>query len=42
MGQIQRELKRLTDSGILRRFDQGRHIFFQADETWPIYKELPS
>lgn len=42
MGQIQRELKRLTDSGILRRFEEGRHIFFQADETCPIYAELRS
>ena len=42
MGQIQRELKRLTDSGILRRFEKGRHIFFQADETCPIYAELRS
>ena len=38
----QRELKRLTDSGILRRFEKGRHIFFQADETCPIYAELRS
>ena len=52
MGQIQRELRRLSDSGILRRFEKGRHIFFQAekgrhiffqaDETCPIYAELRS
>ena len=42
MGQIQRELKRLADSGIIRRFEQGRHVYFQADENCPVYEELRS
>ena len=42
MGQIQRELKRLADSRIIRRFEQGRHVYFQADENCPIYEELRS
>jgi predicted nucleotidyltransferase len=42
MGQIQRELKRLAKSGIIRRFEQGRHVYFQADENCPIYGELRS
>ena len=40
MGQAQRELQRLTSGGILRRREQGRHIYFQADEHCPIYNEL--
>jgi predicted nucleotidyltransferase len=40
MGQIQRELKRLADSGIIRRFEQGRHVYFQADKNCPVYEDL--
>ncbi len=40
MGQVQRELKRLSDSGIIRRFRRGRHVFFQASPACPIYEEL--
>jgi predicted nucleotidyltransferase len=41
-GQIQRELARLSEAGILRRFEQGRHVYFQADPQCPIYEELRS
>ncbi len=40
MGQVQRELGRLTRSGILRRFQQGRHVFYQADRQCPVFDEL--
>jgi len=41
-GQIQRELARLSEAGILRRFEQGRHVYFQADPQCPVYEELRS
>ena len=40
VGHIQRELRRLAEAGIIRRFEQGRHVYFQADETCPIHDEL--
>ena len=40
MGQVQRELGRLTRAGILRRFEQGRHVYYQADRHCPIFEEL--
>ena len=40
MGQVQRELERFHEAGILRRFEQGRHVFFQADRRCPIFDEL--
>ena len=41
-GQIQRELARLSEAGILRRFEQGRHVYFQADPQCPVFEELRS
>lgn len=41
-GQIQRELARLSEAGVLRRFEQGRHVYFQADPQCPVYEELRS
>lgn len=41
-GQIQRELTRLSQAGILRRFKQGRHVYFQANPACPVYDELRS
>ncbi len=40
MGQVQRELRRLTQAGILRRFEQGRHVFYQAEQRCPVFDEL--
>ena len=40
MGQVQRELGRLTEAGILRRFEQGRHAYYQADRRCPAFDEL--
>lgn len=40
VGAMQRELKQLTDSGIIRRLQIGRQIFFQANTDCPVFKEL--
>lgn len=40
IGNLQREFERLSEAGIIRRFEQGRHVYFQADQTCPIYNEL--
>jgi DNA-binding transcriptional regulator GbsR (MarR family) len=32
IGQVQRELARLSDAGLVRRFRQGRHVYFQAND----------
>jgi predicted nucleotidyltransferase len=40
IGQVQRELARLSTAGILRRFHQGRHVYFQANDRCPVYHEL--
>lgn len=42
IGSIQRELKQLTDAGIIRRLQIGRQVFFQANSGCPIYGELKS
>ena len=41
-GQIQRELARLSEAGIIRHFKQGRHVYLQADPACPVYEELRS
>jgi predicted nucleotidyltransferase len=40
VGHLQRELDRLVSAGIVRRFKQGRHVYFQADSSCPIFDEL--
>lgn len=40
IGPVQREVKRLAKAGIIRRTDQGRHVYFQADDTCPVFDEL--
>ncbi len=40
VGQVQRELGVLTTTGVLVRFERGRHVYFQADPRCPIYDEL--
>jgi predicted nucleotidyltransferase len=40
IGQTQRELSRLTRSGIIERSQSGRHVYFRANEKCPIYDEL--
>ncbi len=40
IGHLQREFERLAEAGIIRRFEQGRHVYFQANQSGPIFNEL--
>jgi len=40
IGPVQRELKKLTDSGIVRRRTRGRQVYYQANPETPVFKEL--
>lgn len=40
VGHVQRELRRLTEGGIILRRPQGRHVYFQANQQCPVYAEL--
>jgi len=37
---LQRELKLLSDAGILKRSQNGNRVYFQADASCPIFAEL--
>lgn len=39
-GTLQRELRRLSDAGILKRSSHGRQIYYQADRACPVFEEL--
>jgi predicted nucleotidyltransferase len=40
LGSVQRELKVLSDAGILRRSVSGHQVYFQANTACPIFLEL--
>jgi len=40
LGAVQREVKRLTAAGILRRTVRGNQVYYQADRDCPIFVEL--
>ena len=42
LGPIQRELKQLTDAGIIQRSVQGRQVYYQANSKSPVFTELKS
>jgi predicted nucleotidyltransferase len=42
LGPIQRELKQLTDVGIIRRSESGHQVYYQANPASPVFKELKS
>lgn len=42
MGAVQREVKNLTEAGIIRRKVQGRQVYYQANPECPVYDELKS
>jgi len=42
LGPVQRELKLLSDAGILLRSVSGHQVYFQANSASPIYSELKS
>src|ERR1700719_4185331 len=37
---LQRELRQLTEAGILRRRQNGNRVYFQADVACPVFPEL--
>jgi DNA-binding transcriptional ArsR family regulator len=37
---LQRELRQLTEAGILKREQNGNRVYFQADTTCPIFRAL--
>lgn len=39
-GSVQRELGKLTEAGIIERFEQGRQVYFRAKRNCPIFGEL--
>jgi predicted nucleotidyltransferase len=39
---VQRELKNMTDMGIIIREVQGRQVYYRANEKCPIFNELKS
>ncbi len=41
-GTVQRELKNLTDTGIITREVQGRQVYYRANAQCPIFNELMS
>ena len=42
LGSAQRELKQLTDAGIIQRSVQGRQVFYRANTESPVFVELKS
>ena len=40
MGAVQRELRQLTDAGILTKTASGRQVYFQANPKCPVFNEL--
>lgn len=40
IGAVQRELKQLTDAGLIRREIRGRQVYFSANSDAPVYLEL--
>lgn len=41
-GSLHRELKALSDAGLLRRESQGNQVRYQAEQECPIYEEIAS
>jgi predicted nucleotidyltransferase len=42
VGTVQRELKTLTDAGLLKRTIVGRQVFYAADHACPVFEEMKS
>ena len=40
LGAVQRELKKLSEAGIIRRKERGRQVYYQANPECPVYAEL--
>ena len=41
-GTVQRELKNLTDAGIIRKTRRGQMVYYQANQACPVFSELRS
>jgi uncharacterized protein len=42
LGPIQRELKQLNEVGVIRRSESGHQVYYQANPSSPVFKELKS
>ncbi len=42
VGQVQRELRLLSQAGVISRTESDRHVYFTANQRCPIYEELRS
>jgi len=42
LGAVQREVKKLTEAGIIRRTTRGRQVYYEANPECPIFPELKS
>jgi DNA-binding transcriptional ArsR family regulator len=42
LGAVQRELKKLSEAGIIRRTIHGQQVYYQANPECPVYSELKS
>lgn len=40
LGAVQRELKQLSDAGIIQRVVRGHQVYFQANPRCPVFEEL--
>ena len=40
LGTVQRELKQLSDAGIIRRIVRGHQVYYQANPRCPVFAEL--
>ena len=40
LGAVQRELKQLSDAGIIQRIVRGHQVYYQADPQCPVFTEL--
>ena len=42
LGAVQREVKKLTEAGVIRRTTRGRQVHYEANRESPIFPELRS
>jgi predicted nucleotidyltransferase len=40
LGTVQRELKQLSDAGVIRRIVRGHQVYYQANSQCPVFAEL--
>lgn len=40
LGAVQREVSQLSGVGIISRIVRGQHVYFQANQDYPIFEEL--